>query len=155
MFGYLSVKPLDLKIYRNFLIAAGFYGIYYAVFQFLAVLWRRFLVQERIFSGYIGQISMWLIWEIPIWLFCLVSGYLLPYVIESERKYAWSLVLGGIFVLNSILFTSTYYAKGPNMFDLTTRFINIVSPMVLCALGTHLQQKSSKQKPDQGLSAGV
>ena len=147
------MKPLDLKIYRNFLIAAGFYGIYYAVFQFLAVLWRRFLVQDRVFSGSIGQFSMWFIWEIPLWLFCLVSGYLLPFVIESERKYAWSIVLGCIFVLNTILFTNIYYAKAPNMFDLTTRFINIASPLALCALGTFLQQKSSKQKPEQGLSA--
>ncbi len=39
------------------------------------------------------------------------------------------------------------------MFDLTTRVINITLPIVLCELGTFLQQKSSKQKPEQGLSA--
>ena len=135
------MKQLKINIVRNFLITGGFYGIYYAAFQFLAVLWRRFFVQDRVFSGYIGRFSVWFLWEIPLWIFCLVSGYFLPFVIESEHKYTWSIILGCIFVLNSILFNHIYDVKAQNLFDFATRLINIISPIAFCAVGTFLNKR--------------
>lgn len=147
------MKPLNIKIIRNFLITAGFYGIYYAVIQFVALIWRRSIVQDRVFSGDFGQFLMWFAWEIPFWLYCLAAGYFLTFVVESERKYTWAIVLGSIFVINNILFTSVYYAEAPDFFDITTRCINIVSGLLFCTLGAFFHQKYKRPKPEQGLAA--
>ena len=138
-----------LQILRNFLIVAGFYGIYYGVVQFIALFWRKAVVYDRLFSGQIGQFASWISWEFPFWLFYIIAGYCIPYVIESRRKYIWALVSGGIFTLHNILFTSVYYAQTPQLFDLTTRFINMAASLILFPLGVyiHVKLKAGKTKP--------
>jgi hypothetical protein len=134
---------------RNFLIAAGFYGIYYAIIQFIALLWRKVVVYDRIFSGSLEQFLSWVAWELPFWLFCIIAGYFIPHIIESKRKYTWAIVVGGLFTLHSILFTSVYYAQTPQIFDLTTRFTNMAASLILCPLGVYLHYKHKKTKPEQ------
>ncbi|CAB1080962.1 hypothetical protein D1AOALGA4SA_8629 [Olavius algarvensis Delta 1 endosymbiont] len=92
---------------------------------------------------------MWLLYEFPFWIYCVVSGFCIPFVIESRRIYYWTCVLGGIFVLNSILFTSVHYAEEPTLFDNSTRFLNIIFPLVLCPAGAFLRDRWSNRKPEQ------
>lgn len=130
---------------------AGFYGIYFGVVQFFALIWRRAFVYDRWFSGTSGELLMWFLSYFPFWLFCIVSGFVIPYVIESQRRYAWAIVLGSLFLLNSLLFTSVHYAEGFRILDIVKYCINIFSPIVLCALGTFLHYKYINGKPEQQL----
>ena len=140
------MKAIGNKTFRNLLIVAGFYGIYYAVFQFIALLWRNAFVFDRTFSNLTGQIMSWTLYEIPFWIYLALSGFLIPLVVESKRIYIWAVVMGGIFVLNSLLFSSVHYATAPTFFDNTTRFLTIFLPLALCPLGSFLQKKWERSK---------
>ena len=96
---------------------------------------------------------MWFLGSFPLWLYCIISGFLIPFVIESRRKYAWSIVLGSLFVLNCLLFTSVHYAEVPRVFDITKRCINIISPIMLCPFGAYLYNKYKIGKPGQAAVA--
>jgi len=137
------------QILRNLLIAAGFYGIYYAVIQFIALFWRTAVVYDREFSGQIGKLMMWISTEIPFWLFCIVAGFCIPYVIESKRKYIWAIVCGCVFTVHSILFTNVYYSQTPELFDLTTRFVNMVASLILFPAGVYIHLKLNAGRPEQ------
>jgi hypothetical protein len=148
-FGFKNMKRIDTQIIRNFLIAAGFYGIYYAAFQFVALIWRKAIVYDRPFPGQFGQLLIWSAWEFPYWLFCIISGFFIPYVIELRRNYLWAIIAGTVFTLHNILFTSVYYAQTPGIIDLTTRFINMISPLVLFPFGVFLLRKYKRNAPEQ------
>ncbi len=141
-----------IKTLRNFLIVSGFYGIYHAAFSFVALFWRKAVVYDRVFSGQIGHVMMWISFQFPFWLFCIIAGYCIPYVIESTRKYTWAIVLGGIFTIYNLLFTGVHYAEAPQLFDLTTGFINIIASLILCPLGVYLHCKLKPDKPEPGAS---
>ena len=138
-----------IKTLRNIFIVAGFYGIYFAVFQFLALIWRRIFVFDRTFSNFLGHIQMWSLTEFPFWVFCILSGYCIPYLIESDYKIRWALALGSMFLIHALLFTYVHYAEGPDLFDYSTRLLSISLPLVLCPLGVILHNKRRKEKTEQ------
>ena len=137
-----------IKTIRNFFIIAGFYGIYFAFFQFLALAWRRAFVFDRIFSNLLGQIQMWSLTELPFWIFCILSGYFIPYLIDSEHKIRWAFILGCMFLIHTLLYTYVHYAEGPTLFDYSSRLLSISIPIVLCPLGVILNKRLKKQKTE-------
>ena len=138
-----------MQIIRNFLITAGFYGIYYAFFQFFTSLWRKYFIYDRVISGFTDKLFSFIAWDLPFWLFCIIAGYCIPYVIESTRKYTWAIILGGMFTLHSLLFTSVHYAQAPQLFDLARRFIYVGASLVLCPVGVFLHFKHKSSGPEQ------
>jgi hypothetical protein len=144
------MKRINIKLLRNFLIVAGFYGIYYAVFQFISLLWRNIFVLDHIFSGVSGEFFMWILWDFPTWLFCVLSGYFIPFVIDSKRKISWALALGGIFALNDLLFMGIHHATAPPIFYTSTRYLSIIMPLVLCPAGSLLQERMKNREPEPG-----
>jgi len=141
-------NSMSLKTWRNLLIAFGFYGAYYAFFQFIVLIWRNIFVFDHTFSNLSGKFYMWLLYGIPVWIFLVISGFIVPILIESSRRYSWSFIVGSIFVISSILFSRAYYAEEPSIFENLARYSNIFFPLVFCPLGTLIFEKWKKQKSE-------
>jgi hypothetical protein len=138
-----------MQVMRNFLITAGFFGIYFSVFQFLTLLWRKYFIYDRVISGFTDKFFSFITWDLPFWIFCIIAGYCIPYVIESTRKYTWAFILGGMFTLHSLLFTSVHYAQAPQLFDIATHLMWVGASLVLCPVGVFLHYKHKKRRPEQ------
>jgi len=143
-------KTHQITFVRNLLITGGFYGLYYAVIQFLTLLWRKAFVLERVFTGGGGQILSWFLWDFPFWLFCVVSGFVLPYVVESRAKFRWSVGLGVVFALNGILFTTVHWTRTPTLLESTLTRLSWLLPVIFCLAGTLLQDQREKRKARTG-----
>ena len=136
-----------LTFWRNVMITFGFFGTYYAALKFLAMLWRDLSVFNKIFTGTAGHLLLWFPFEFLYWLFCFVSGFLLPIVILSKRRCAWSVALAAVFSIHVLLFKFVRYASEPSVFDLSLQHLKWLLPFPVCLLGTLLRYRTMKEKP--------
>lgn len=134
-----------VQLGRNILIVAGFYGIYFALIQLIALVWRQVFVLGKTFTGEPGQVLSWFLWEFPYWTSCLASGFLLPFVILSERRKLWAAILGCVFSAHILLFTAMHYVRQPTGLEITLDHLKWILPLPLCMAGTLIHQKVMKR----------